>query len=457
MNEEEKIYEKVWNEIINAEFQANPIFKDVLRELIKNLEGYQWRCVEEALMARRVFNEKKMSIVLERNSTKKIVGNRMNLARALKHLGSTEKSLRAIAQNFGASYPTSSDNIAKVEIIKDLLGKMLPTEDNDEYSPFDKDRLTESPNDYSFESTDNSIASVHEGCIQAGQDGTCIIMMQKSKDKDADRKYYKVKVKGRQLYDASKNPPSLVSTDKPIEGGKIYDDNKKSDSPTSTDQPDEGGQNPAPTPAPTPAPAPAPTPTTSGSENGHEFVDLGLSVKWATCNVGAGSPGEYGDYIAWGQTSPKCEYEWSTLKYCNDTTGDSFSKYNQNQGGTKDNRTRLELSDDAARQQWGGSWRMPTREEFQELLDKCRWSWTTEGGHKGYKVTGPNGNSIFLPAAGCCLDSSLYYAGEDGYYWSSSLNTSYSYSADSLGFSSGGHLVGSSYRFIGQRIRPVTE
>ena len=186
-------------------------------------------------------------------------------------------------------------------------------------------------------------------------------------------------------------------------------------------------------------------------------MDLGLSVKWATCNVGAVSPGEYGDYFAWGETSPKDEYTWGTLKYCNGTSGASFSKYNQNQGGTKDNRTRLELSDDVARQRWGGSWRMPTREEFQELVDKCRWSWTTEGGHAGYKVTGPNGRSIFLPAAGYRDGSSLGNAGEIGLYWSSSLGTSYSYYAYSLYFDSGNHYVGYGSRYYGQSVRSVTE
>ena len=206
-----------------------------------------------------------------------------------------------------------------------------------------------------------------------------------------------------------------------------------------------------------PNPTLAPASFISGSENGHEYVDLGLSVKWATCNVGAVSPGEYGDYFAWGETSPKNEYTWGTLKYCNDTTGDSFSKYNQDQGGTRDNRTRLELSDDAARQRWGGSWRMPTREEFQELVDKCRWSWTTGGGHKGYKVTGPNGHSIFLPAAGYRYGSSLYIAGENGYYWSSSLNSSDSNSANGLYFGSGRRYVGNNNRYYGRSVRSVTE
>ena len=125
--------------------------------------------------------------------------------------------------------------------------------------------------------------------------------------------------------------------------------------------------------------------------------------------------------------------------------------------GPVDNRTRLELSDDAAHQQWGGSWRMPTSAEFQELVDKCRWSWTTEGGHAGYKVTGPNGRSIFLPAAGCRHGSSLDGAGEYGYYWSSSLSTSYSCYAGRLYFYGGNHGVSYGNRGSGRSVRSVTE
>ena len=194
----------------------------------------------------------------------------------------------------------------------------------------------------------------------------------------------------------------------------------------------------------------------TGTHAGHDWVDLGLSVKWATCNVGASSPEGYGNYFAWGETSPKSEYTWATLKYCNDDTGDSFSEYNQNQGGTRDNRTVLEPSDDAARANWGGSWRMPTTSEFQELIDNCTWTWTTINGKNGYKVTSKsNGNSIFLPAAGYRDDTSLYGAGIYGYYWSSSIDESYSYYALILYFSSGGHSTSNNGRRFGQSVRPV--
>ena len=196
--------------------------------------------------------------------------------------------------------------------------------------------------------------------------------------------------------------------------------------------------------------------STTGTHNGHEWIDLGLSVKWATCNVGASSPSDYGSYFAWGETSPKSEYTWSNLKYCNDTTGDSFSKYNQDQAGTKDNKTTLELGDDAARSNWGGSWRMPTISEFQELKDNCTWTWTTQNGKNGYKVVSKsNGNSIFLPAAGYRYGTSLSNAGSYGYYWSGSLGESLSYGARGLYFDSDYHGTRNSRRRYGRSVRPV--
>ena len=195
-------------------------------------------------------------------------------------------------------------------------------------------------------------------------------------------------------------------------------------------------------------------------ENGHEYVDLGLSVKWATCNVGATTPEGYGDYFAWGETTPKTTYDWSTYKYCN---GDKYSmtKYcTDSYYGTVDNKTTLELTDDAARVNWGGSWRMPTRAEQDELRDtnNCTWTWTTQNGVKGYKVTSKkNGNSIFLPAAGYRLDSDLYVAGSYGYYWSSSLYTSYSNIAYYVYFHSDYVDRYSNIRCYGQSVRPVCE
>ena len=165
----------------------------------------------------------------------------------------------------------------------------------------------------------------------------------------------------------------------------------------------------------------------TGTENGYGYVDLGLSVKWATCNVGASSPEEYGDYFAWGETEPKSIYDWSTYKYCNGSNL-TLTKYNTNSSyGIVDNKTQLELSDDAAYMNWGGAWRMPTDAEMTELREQCTWKWTSQNGMNGYRVTSnSNGNSIFLPAAGYRYESSLRYAGSDGDYWSSSLDTDYS-------------------------------
>ncbi len=195
-----------------------------------------------------------------------------------------------------------------------------------------------------------------------------------------------------------------------------------------------------------------PYPTTSGLDNGHEWVDLGLSVCWATTNVGASKPGDYGDYYAWGETSTKSTYDWSTYKYCNGSY-DSMTKYCTISGyGTVDNKTVLESSDDVAQMKWGGGWRMPSLEELEELKEKCKWEWTQQDEHNGYRVTGPNGNSIFLPAAGC-LDSSLSGAGSYGYYWSRTLDESSPYYARGLGFT----YIGTSYynRYYGFGVRPV--
>ena len=176
--------------------------------------------------------------------------------------------------------------------------------------------------------------------------------------------------------------------------------------------------------------------------SGHEYVDLGLSVKWATCNVGASKPEDYGNYYAWGETTTKSSYTESNSK----TYGKKMSDIAGN------------AQYDAARANWGGNWRMPTKAEMQELIDKCNWTWTTQNGVKGYKVTGPNGNSIFLPAAGYRYGSSLYHAGSSGYYWRSTPDGSDSCSAYYLYFDSDNHLMNYlGYRDNGRSVRPVLE
>ena len=198
-----------------------------------------------------------------------------------------------------------------------------------------------------------------------------------------------------------------------------------------------------------------------GGEESPKAVDLGLSVKWATCNLGAAKPEDYGDYYAWGETEPKEDYSWSTYKWCSGSSS-TLTKYNTSSSwGTVDNKTVLEPEDDVAYVKLGGNWRMPTDAEWSELRTKCTWTWTTNyngTGVKGQIVTATNGNSIFLPAAGYRSVTSLYNAGSLGYYWSSSLNTDYPYYAWRVYFDSD-NVLRSSYgdRCSGQSVRPVTE
>ena len=173
----------------------------------------------------------------------------------------------------------------------------------------------------------------------------------------------------------------------------------------------------------------------------HEYVDLGLGVNWATCNVGANAPHEYGNYYAWGETTTKSSYDEDNSR----TDGKIMDDISGN------------ASYDAARANWRGSWRLPTKAEMEELVDKCTWKWTTQSGVNGYKVTGPNGNSIFLPAAGVCYGPSRYDVGEDGSYWSSTPDESYDYGAYYLSFGSGSHNVYWGSRRYGLTVRPVLD
>ena len=188
----------------------------------------------------------------------------------------------------------------------------------------------------------------------------------------------------------------------------------------------------------------------TGSENGYNYVDLGLSVKWATCNVGATTPEGYGDYFAWGETEPKYYYDWSTYKYCNGSWNTMTKYCVDSYHGTVDNKTTLELTDDAARVNWGGNWRMPTIAEYDELksTSNCTWTWTTQNGVNGYKVTSKkNGNSIFLPVAG-----------RWSFYWSSSLDTDYnSDCAFGLQLNSDDVYWYGGSRYHGQSVRAVCE
>ena len=152
-------------------------------------------------------------------------------------------------------------------------------------------------------------------------------------------------------------------------------------------------------------------------------IDLGLSVKWAMCNVGATAIEGCGDYFAWGETETKENYSWETYKWCNESEN-ALTKYNINSdNGFVDNKTVLDMEDDVAHVRLGGHWRMPTDAEWTELREKCILSWTSKQGVSGIEVKGPNGNSIFLPAAGHRYNTELRSAGSSGSYWSSSLLT----------------------------------
>lgn len=182
----------------------------------------------------------------------------------------------------------------------------------------------------------------------------------------------------------------------------------------------------------------------------YEAVDLGLSVKWASCNVGAESPEEYGGYFAWGETETKSSYTSDNSV----TYGLSISELESR--GIIGSDGNLTAAYDAATANWGGDWRMPTLAEMKELINNCSWRWITQNGVNGYKVTGSNGNSIFLPAAGYRYDPSLYYAGSIGIYWSATPG-SYGDDAFSLYFSSDYYYWGRDGRYYGRAVRPVSE
>ena len=184
--------------------------------------------------------------------------------------------------------------------------------------------------------------------------------------------------------------------------------------------------------------------------NGHEFVDMGNGLLWATCNVGADNPWDYGDHFAWGETTKKSTYNWSTYKFNPSGDGSTFTKYTT-LGST------LEASDDAASANWGADWRTPTGAEWTWLRENSTWAWQTDyHGKKGILVTSKfNGNTIFLPAAGYRYNGQLDNVGSVGYYWSSSLGGAFSDSATLCLFASDGFYGFGVDRLNGLSIRPV--
>lgn len=199
------------------------------------------------------------------------------------------------------------------------------------------------------------------------------------------------------------------------------------------------------------------TPTT-GKNNGHDWVDLGLSVRWATCNVGASSVEKYGDYFAWGETTPKGygdDDSWSVYQLCNGSEN-TLTKYCTDSGlGKVDNKTVLELNDDAAHVNWKGDWRMPTKAEFNELVNKCTWEWQSQNGKNGYKITSKkNKNFIFLPTE---YTGYVFSSGKSGSYWSSSIyNNTFPNYASLFSFSEGNIVSNNKdFRCRLHAIRPV--
>lgn len=231
---------------------------------------------------------------------------------------------------------------------------------------------------------------------------------------------------------------SAYSIDPWIYFGSIVEDASLEGENTNDDNPSDTGE----------------TSTTSGKVQGHEYVDLGLSVKWATCNIGANSPEEYGLFFAWGETTG---YTAETHEF----TRDNYMWYNDATYNTSIfNNNTLSSSYDAAYVNWGTSWRMPTRTEFEQLLNKCTWTNTMQNGVSGFLVKGPNGNSIFLPEGGRHKQT-LEYEGTCGDYWTSTY-----YLANKTGdrayhvfsFSSSTNRdSGVTYRYYGLNIRPVTK
>ena len=197
----------------------------------------------------------------------------------------------------------------------------------------------------------------------------------------------------------------------------------------------------------------------------NDWVDFGLpsGLLWATRNVGASSPEDYGDYFAWGETQPKEVYSWSTYRYCNGAYYE-LTKYCDNSiygyNGFTDNLTMLQPSDDAATANWGVGARTPTEAEWDELIRHTTSQWTTRNGVNGMLLTSSNGNSLFLPAAGYRWGSSLYslyHAGSRGYYWSSSLDTDNPGRAWDFHFTSGYQGVYRDGRDYGFTVRAVRQ
>ncbi|MDO4211921.1 MAG: hypothetical protein Q4D23_09460, partial [Bacteroidales bacterium] len=200
----------------------------------------------------------------------------------------------------------------------------------------------------------------------------------------------------------------------------------------------------------------------TGTAGGHGYVNLGLpsGTLWAMTNVGAKSPEGLGNYYAWGETSPKDYYDWDNYKYCQGSD-DTMTKYcTTRERGKVDNKRSLEANDDAATVNWGEGWRLPSSAQFDELREICTWTWTAMNGRNGYKIVGPNGNSIFLPAAGARNESGTTTdLNEYGFYRTRTLDTVYSNGdrAANLIICEDKPYKSESTRDAGQTVRPIYE
>lgn len=196
-----------------------------------------------------------------------------------------------------------------------------------------------------------------------------------------------------------------------------------------------------------------PQPNSSKHNNAqNDRVDLGLpsGILWATCNIGAASPTETGEYVAWGEKESKGVYGWETYKLCRGSYS-SIIKYTNTDG-----KSILDSQDDIATSKLGGEWRIPTKEEMEELVEECKWEWKNQNGMSGWKVTGKNGNSIFLPAAGAASAYRIAGVNELGRYWTATRDES-DYSAFNLRFNNGRGTIAvvDDTRFYGRSVRPV--
>ena len=198
------------------------------------------------------------------------------------------------------------------------------------------------------------------------------------------------------------------------------------------------------------------------AQSRHQYVDLGLSVKWATCNIGADKPEDHGDYFSWGETENKRINNWDTYKFT-EGSSNTITKYCSNaQYGwyeRVDSLSALEPDDDVAHKKWGGSWRIPTKAEINELIENCTWTWTTRNDINGYLVTGKKtgytDRSIFIPVTGTYDEGKLFDYRQRGAYWSKDCGTLYPADASTLEVAVREPYVGMRPRFESLAVRPV--